>query len=198
MKLEELRCRHEIELKEFDLHWEKDDTLRKYRKPSSKLLGMLRQEKVLARLKRFDAAEVLQVESGELTRRELRLAQAMANRDYHTELTKLERKQRGEVDMLRKTRRHRRDTIVSRHQVENGWMENRKGAVKIRVKGPPRVSETQLSAINRQPLKTRFQRLPVSFEFHTVLPSVVSPSEVTQLSHVPSVAVASRHQEDTL
>jgi hypothetical protein len=81
-KLEQLRHKHkhEPELKQFKLHWQTEDRLRKHQKPSARLPQMWWMEKFLARTKKFTDAEKLKLETDELSRREMAMGQAVKPR----------------------------------------------------------------------------------------------------------------------
>lgn len=113
-------------------------------------------EKFLAKQNKFDEATIVHAEAEELAKREFALSQAMVNRDYHNELEKLTEKQESEMEILVNTRKHWREVMISKQQVEKGHISNRESVVELREKEPFRKREAQLP--NRQSqsrLKTR-------------------------------------------
>jgi hypothetical protein len=186
--------KHQIEQNEFDLHWHKEDTLRRYRKPSSRLLTMWRMEKYLARTSKFSDAEVLKAEAEELSRRELSMAQAIANRDYQAEHEKLRRKQQQERDLLIQTREHWSEVIRGRHRVQRAVFQNKDNASIQRIREAPRMRDAQLpSAASRAPQKKKFAATAISFEYQTVLPFVVAPPDWTAPSSQPQSSQGSQN-----
>jgi hypothetical protein len=178
-KIEQLRRKHDLELKKFELHWQTEDTLRKYRKPSSRLLQMWRMEKYLARTEKFTDAEILKLETEELARRERALGQAAANRDFHTEHERLLNRQRKEYDLLVATQQHWREVLVSRQKKERAVIENKDLAVEAKQKEPCRQRDAQLTAVARNSRKKRFSASSeISFRYTTVLPPPVSPADL--------------------
>jgi hypothetical protein len=182
-KIAQLNARHETEMKEFELRWQEDETLRKYRKPSSRLLQLSRMEKFLARLRCFNEAEVVNLETRELTDRELAMSQAMINRDFHVAKEKLKEKQQREYELLVATQQHWRDCVVVRQNAEKAVLHNRENAVEQRQKEPCRTRESQLPTGRARPISsecgTRFGgSAPISFQYATVLPPVAPPEEI--------------------
>lgn len=186
--------KHQIEKNQFDLHWHKVDTLRRYRKPSSRLLTMWRMEKYLARTGKFSDAEILKAEAEELSRRELEMAQAVANRDYQAEYEKLRRRQQQEQDLLVQTREHERDIICGKHRVEKAVFRNKDNASIQRIREPPRMRDAQLpSATTRTPQKKKLAATAISFEYQTVLPFIVSPPDWLTPSTQPTSSQRSQN-----
>jgi hypothetical protein len=200
-KLAQLASRHETETKEFELRWQEEETLRKYRKPSSRLLQLSRREKFLARLNHFDEAEVAKLEAGELTRRELAMSQAMVNRDFHFAREKLKEKQQAECDLVVATQQHWRDCVIVRQKAERNVLKNRENAVEQRQKEPCRTREAQLTIVKTRGLNTgqrkRFEENPeISFEYVTVLPPVQPPDEIERTASRETVSENRSEEED--
>jgi hypothetical protein len=180
MKVEQLQRKHEVEQNAFALHWQELGTLRKYGKASLRLLGMRRMEKCLAQTEDYNNAHVLQYETAELTRRELEMAQAMANRDFHIAKQKLRQQQKEEMAMLVSTRQHWKNCLCSRQKVQKSHWANKWLAAETRSAIPRGGHESLLPTKTRDapPKKEWQKRSVVSFEYVTVLPPVTPPSEL--------------------
>lgn len=101
-------------------------------------------EKFLAKTGSFDEANVVRLEAAELAKREIALAQATANRDYHSEKEKLSQRQESDVESLIQNREHWRAVMISRQNVEKAVVVNREAVVEVRQKEPPQRREAQL------------------------------------------------------
>jgi hypothetical protein len=194
MKVEQLRKKHEVERNAFELHWQYGDTLRKYRKASSRLLGMWRMEKFLARTEDYDNAQVMQYETSELTRRELEMQQAMANRDFHDAKQKLRQRQKDEMEMLVSTRQHWKDCLLGKQKVEKAHWVNKRSATETRCAIGRGGHEPLLPSKTRDasPKREWQNRTAASFEYQTVLPPVTPPSEWEK----PCPALSSHRPEE--
>jgi hypothetical protein len=179
-KLEQLRKKHELEANEFELHWQEEETLRRYHKPSSRLIQMWRMEKFLARFEEYDNAEVIRAESRELTKREFGMGQAIANRDFHLGREQLRQRQQSEWDFLVNTRQHWKDVMLGRHKCQRQTWGIKDTASILRSSVLHGGHEPLLPGKTRAraPKKTWPGRASISFEFRTVLPSITPPGEL--------------------
>jgi hypothetical protein len=178
-RLEQLRKKHELEANEFELRWQEEETLRRYHKPSSRLLQMWRMEKFLARSEEYDNAEVIRAESRELTKRELGMGQAMANRDFAMGREQLRQRQQSEWDFLVNTRQHWKEVMLGRHKCQKQKWAIKDTASMLRSSVLHGGHEPLLPGKTRAPApkKTWPGRASISFEFRTVLPSIRPPGE---------------------
>ena len=115
-------------------------------------------EKFLAKTGSFDEAAIIRLEAEELAKREMALAQATANRDYHVEKEKLNQKQNNDLASLVSNREHWRDVMLSRQKTEKDVVVNREAVVEVRQKEPlpkrdPMIPERQRRSLKNQ--KTR-------------------------------------------
>lgn len=152
--MEDLNKRQEDERRNLDDFWNAEKTLRKYRKPSARLLQLWRMEKFLAKTGSFDEANIVRLEASELAKREIALAQANANRDYHAEKEKLVQRQDADLASLVSNREHWRAVMLSRQNVEKAVVVNREAVVEVRQKEPPMRREAQLPP-GRRRVKTQ-------------------------------------------
>jgi hypothetical protein len=179
-KITEMRDRHGTAVREFELRWQTDSALRKYRKPSSRLLQLSRMEKFLARLSDFGEAELVRLEARELTAREHALSQALVNRDFHREREELAARQRAEMALLCATQQHRRDILLGQQRANRAVLERRESAVEQRQREPCRKREALLPGAAKPPAARFAETAPVSFEFATVLPPLRPPEKGEQ------------------
>ena len=182
-KLLELQERQENELREFDDKWKDEETLRKYRKPSARLLQLWRQEKFMARIGHFDEAEIAGAEAQELEAREMAMAQAFANRDYNIDREKIIEKHNHELEMFGQTREHWRELIVSRQKNERTVLDNNDNALDIRQKDTHRQTKVQRRPPTSRGSPNSSKKFiavapEISFDYQTVLPPLQSPAEI--------------------
>ena len=182
-KLIELQERQENELREFDDKWKDEETLRKYRKPSARLLQLWRQEKFMARMGHFDEAEIAGAEAQELEAREMAMAQAFANRDYNLDREKIIEKHNHELEMFGQTREHWRELIVSRQKNERTVLDNNDMALDIRQKETHRQTKVQKRPPTSRGSPNSSKKFiavgpEISFDYQTVLPPLQSPAEI--------------------
>lgn len=192
-KLQQLEEKHQNELRDYDQKWQEDDTFRKYRKPSARLLDLWRKEKFMARTGQFNEAEIIKAEAEELQQREMNMAQAMLNRDYHLDRDKIVTRQQQEIESLIQTRDHWKSVIVSRQKNEKDVYGNKEIVVEARHKEPFRKREAQLpqkkapkqrssagsatsTGRSRSKKKLISTGAGISFQYQTVLPPLAPPS----------------------
>ncbi|OHT04091.1 hypothetical protein TRFO_28459 [Tritrichomonas foetus] len=140
-------------------------------------------EKFLAKQNKFDEAAVAHAESEELSKREMAMCQAMANRDYHNEKEKLIEKQESDMTLLLQTREHWREVLLSRQKQEKDYFYRREAVVEIMEQEPLRTREAQLNvktAKSRSPNKSKnsarlLKSAEISFQYCTVLPPLAPP-----------------------
>lgn len=179
-KLVEMQDRQEDELDKFDSKWKEEETLRKYRKPSAKLLELWRKEKFMARMGYFDEAEIAGAEAKELQARELAMAQAFANRDYVVDRERMVEKHNQDLEAFSQVREHWRELIVSRQKNERAVLDNNDMAIDMREKETPRRVKTQRTPKGNAKANTKVIVVgpEISFDYQTVLPRLQSPAEI--------------------
>jgi hypothetical protein len=166
-------------MKDFRGHWHEEVVLRPYRKASTRLLQLWRIEKFMAKQNEFNHAELVKAESEELSIRERNCAQAQADRDYHQDLEELTDKHQKEMNLLIETRQHWREVMLARQQLEKDVLKRAHNAVEIRQSEPCRTKEAFQATKSRPVSKTKKYTVgpEISYEFITVLPFPISPTE---------------------
>jgi hypothetical protein len=197
LKADRLAEQHDTELRAFDDHWHDEDTLRPYRKASLRLLQLWRIEKFMAKQTDFNHAEVVKAEAQELSSREMQASQAQADRDYHLELAQLNDRHQKEMDAFLADRKHWREVMLARQKREKEQLERDHNAVEIRQKEPPRTREAFQATKSRsiRSAKTYTVGPEISFEYPTVLPYPVSPSDRAN-GQAPGAPSETREQEE--
>jgi hypothetical protein len=192
-KTKQLKSQHENEMKEFEARWVEEDTLRRYRKASGRLLQLWRMEKNMARQSQFSAAELVKAESEELSHREMVCCQAQADRDYHVELEQLKDKQDKEMELHLQTRQHWKEVMLARQQLEKEQLARDHNAVEAKHGEPCRTKEAFQPTLSRPMPKTKKfgGSAEVSFHWATVLPFPTPPAE--RASGRNSVSTESRN-----
>jgi hypothetical protein len=179
LKTDQLAAQQGGELKAFRDHWHGENTLRRYRKASSRLLQLWRIEKFMAKQTEFNHAEVVKAEATELSYREMQRAQAQADRDYHVELSQMKERHKKEMDAHLQNRQHWREVMLARHQLEKDQLERDLHAVEIKQAEPCRKREP-FQATSSRPITAakKYAVGPeISFEYPTFLPFPISPSD---------------------
>jgi hypothetical protein len=179
LKSDQLAAQHESQLKAFEDHWHEEDTLRPYRKASTRLLQLWRIEKFMAKQTEFTHAEIVKVETNELSNREMQCSQAQADRDYHLELAQMKERQRKEVEALLANRQHWKEVMLARQQLEKEQLVRDHNAVEIKQREPCRTKEAFQATTSRSIESTKkYTTGPViSFEYPTFLAFPVSPPD---------------------
>jgi hypothetical protein len=169
-KLEQLHKKHE-----FELHWQEEETLRQYHKPSSRLLQMWRMEKVLARSEEHDNAEVVRAESRELTKRETRMGQIATSTSGGSSCSK------GSTQSWTSSSTPGSTGSTSYSVGKSAWAIKDSASI-VKSRRIHRGSEPLLPGRTRAPApkKTWPARALTLFEFPTRLPSMASPGETAK------------------
>jgi hypothetical protein len=117
-------------------HFEKVWTFempRRYRKPSSQLLQLRKQEKALALCGDFDGAKAVHEQVLDLQQREWQGHQSLLVADYGKALAQLEAKQQAQIELLEDTRAHERDILGDQYEKAKCAVINRQIVVATKI-----------------------------------------------------------------
>ena len=198
-KAEQLATRHHSQIEKFEQYWASEENQRKYRKPTSELLSLWKQEKFLAKQGNFEEAKRIHQEAENLQEKEMQLAQSLFDHDYQLAKEKQEEKQAMELDSFYQERQHWRDILVSKQKNEQNVYENKKKVVDIRKKEPQRTKVFQNTTSRGNERKKAYSMPSHDFHFKTILPPLKPPNSKLNANskHVNSDENDNDKQENT-
>ncbi|EAY14120.1 hypothetical protein TVAG_351680 [Trichomonas vaginalis G3] len=177
MKRKMLVLQQKNKMDEFEEEWVHEKP-RKYRKPSSTLLGYSQIEKQVALAGDYDYAQKIKDQSEAQTIKEAELAQKRLRQDYLNAKKKLKQDQAQQMKIFEDTRANQRDIIVQRHQRELNVTMKRIDVVYLRSMEKHRQAKTSANSPRRQADNAGCRILNLGQNNKTILlPELIPPND---------------------
>lgn len=178
-KKKSLIVKQQEELEKFENKW-RTEMPDKYRKPSGKLLNIMSQEKRLALAGAYDDAEVYAREADKLLKVEMENAQRNLIRDYKIAKSKFMESQKNELELFNNTRKHWREVMLSRHEVEKAKFNKRAEVLVLKSNEATYYRESMLDPENRNVKENAAVsriRQEIRNENNELLPPLIAPND---------------------
>jgi len=144
--------------------------MRKYRKPSGRLLQLWKMEKDLARQGQYSKAQEIHDQAEQLSKQETEQAQITLNSDYQQGLSELHTRNKQEIEKLLAEREHLKQILLSKQAQEKEAMANRVSVLEKKKVFTQKENPTGLFTSSQKIVGRRNE---------TCLPKLVSPVKST-------------------